>query len=82
MSRNHLDRLINLKLMSPKMTCIISNPNILALMRESQVFTICKQQRHRSACALAQTCQHFSYSLIEKFSKTCHKRNLNFIAGL
>ena len=47
--------------------------------RENFVFWVCKQQRHRPACASAQTDQHLCYSLFGKdHIKTCYNQNFNF----
>ena len=47
------------------------------------VFGVCKQQRHRPACACVQSDQHLCYSLIGNYHRyTCYKPNFNFLASL
>ena len=54
------------------------------LWREKSLFkAIWGQQRHRPACASAQSDQHLCYSLIGKYHiQTCCERNFNFLATL
>ena len=41
--------------------------HIWALTRENLSLEVCEQQRHRPACASAQSGQHLCYSLIGKY---------------
>ena len=54
-----------------------------ASTRENLSSEGCEQQRHRPACASAQSDQRLCFSLFGKYHfQTCHKRNFNFLASL